>query len=70
MTPTEGRPHFKNKKVLKLSLFTSTYKSSHYFAAEVKQDVKLDEAIGHVNQEVTGDLFKSSFTTMVRVEFV
>lgn len=59
VTPTKGGPHLENKKEVKLSN-----------AAEVKQDGKLDEAFGHVNQEVTGDLFKSSFTTMVSVDFI
>lgn len=56
---TKGGPHLENKKVVKLSN-----------AMEVKQDGKLDEAIGHVNQEVISDLFKSSFTKMVSVEFI
>lgn len=38
--------------------------------AEAQQEVKLDEAAGHVNQEVTGDLFKSSFTIMASAEFI
>lgn len=59
VTHTKRGTHFKNKKVVKLSN-----------AAEVKQDVKLDGAIQHVNQEVIGDLFKSSFTTMVGEEFI
>ena len=59
MISTKGGPHLENKKGIKLSN-----------AVEVKQDGKLDEAIGHVNQEVIGDLFKSSFTTMVSVEFI
>lgn len=46
--------HFKNKKVVKLSS-----------GSGVQQDVKLDEVVGHVNQEVIGDLFKSLFTIMV-----
>lgn len=59
MTHTKRGTHFKNKKVVKLSN-----------AAEGKQDVKLDEALRHANQEVMGDLFKSSFTTMVGEEFI
>lgn len=59
MMLTKGGTHFKKKKVVKLSN-----------GAEVKQDGKLDEGVGHVNQEVIGDLFKSSFTRMVSMEFI
>ena len=59
VTSAKEGAHFKNKKVVKLSS-----------GSGVQQDVKLDEAVGHVNQEVIGDLFKSSFTIMVSVEFI
>lgn len=48
-----------NKEVVKLSS-----------GAEVKQYAKLDKTVGHVSQEVIGDLFKSSFTVTMSVEFI
>ena len=59
VTSAEEETHFKNKKVVKLSN-----------GSGVQQDVKVDEAVGHVSQEVTGDLFKNSFTIMVSVELI
>lgn len=59
MTHAKGGTHFMNKEVVKLSS-----------GAEVKQDAKLDKAVGHVSQEVIGDLFKSSFAVMMSVEFI
>lgn len=59
MTSAKEETHFKNKKVVKLSN-----------GSGVQQDVKLDEAVGHVSQEVIGDLFKNSFTIMVSVELI
>lgn len=59
MTHAKEGTHFMNKEVIKLSS-----------GAEVKQDAKLDKAIGYVSQEVIGDLFKSSFAAMMSVEFI
>ena len=59
VTSAKEKTHFKNKKVVRLSS-----------GSGVQQDVKSDEAVGHVNQEVIGDLFKNSFTIMVSVEFI
>lgn len=56
--PTKERLHFK-KNMVKLSC-----------GEEGKQDVKSDEAGGRISQVATGDLFNSSFTTMVWVEFI
>lgn len=59
VTSAKEETHFKNKKAVKLSN-----------GSGVQQDVKLDEAVGHVSQEVIGDLFKNSFTIMVSVEVI
>ena len=59
MTSAKEETHFKNKKVVRLSS-----------GSGVQQDVKSDEAVRHVNQEVIDDLFKNSFTIMVSVEFI
>ena len=59
MTSVKEWTHLKNKNSVELSN-----------GAEAQQEVKLDEAAGHVNQEVTGDLFKSSFTIMASAEFI
>ena len=56
-TPTKRGTQFKNKKELSSEV-------------EVEQDAKLEESLRHINQEVNGDLFKSSFTIMVSVEFI
>lgn len=56
---TKGCTHFKNKEVVNLSS-----------GAVFKPDAKLDEAVGHVNQEVIGNLFKSNFTITVGMEFI
>lgn len=55
----KGWAHFKNKEVVNLSS-----------GAVFKPDAKLNEAVGHVNQEVIGDLYRSSFTITVGMEFI